>query len=67
MSQEIWYYLIAYVVGTAFGMYVIFSTHGTLIENTISRTIDALIEQGFLKSTINENGDIELVKLSEHD
>ena len=47
--------LLAYAIGTAFGMYWKF-------QNVIGSTIDSLIENGYLKHRRDANGEIEILK-----
>ena len=50
--------LLAYVIGTLFGMNLSF-------KGAIGRTIDSLIENGYLKHRKNANGEIEILKHNE--
>lgn len=50
--------LLAYTVGTGFGMWLNF-------QSVIAKTIDSLIEGGYLKHRKGANGDIEILKYNE--
>ena len=50
--------LLAYVVGTLFGLYV--KQH-----RAIEATIDSLIEKGYLKHRRDANGEIQILKHNE--
>lgn len=56
-----WLFL-AYVVGTLFGMYVGWQAFG---QKIVEMTIDSLIENGFLKTRENADGEIEILKHNE--
>lgn len=50
--------LIAYVVGTAFGLF----TQNFRGQWIVEKTIDNLIENGYLKHRKDANGEIEILK-----
>lgn len=50
--------LFAYAVGTAFGMWLNF-------RNVIAKTIDSLIENGYLRHRKKADGEIEILKYNE--
>ena len=50
--------LLAYVIGTGFGMWLKF-------QKVIGLTIDSLIDNGYLKHRKDSNGDIEILKINE--
>jgi len=50
--------LLAYAVGTAFGLYVNF-------QRAVGSTIDSLLENGYLKHRKNADGEIEILKHNE--
>ena len=50
--------LLAYVIGTGFGMFVNF-------QRVIETTIDSLIENGYLKTRQKSDGEIEILKYNE--
>jgi len=58
MIPDYGWLLLAYVVGTAFGMWVSF-------QNAIGKTIDSLIEQGYLKTRKKGDGEVEILKYNE--
>jgi hypothetical protein len=59
MENLTFWVLGAYVMGTVMG-YLFFKTETTTI---VESTIDSLIENGYLKSRTNENGEVELLKI----
>lgn len=61
-SEVISWLLIVAIVFTAYGMWVGFKK-GAL--DAAEATIDVLIENGFIKSRTNENGEVELLKYNE--
>lgn len=58
MIPDYGWLLLAYVAGTAFGMWASF-------QNAIAKTIDALIDQGYLKTRKKSDGEIEILKYNE--
>ena len=56
--------LVVYMTGTAFG-WMFGVSFGA--KRTAEITIDTLIEDGFLKSELDENGNVILVPLAEDD
>jgi len=50
--------LLAYTAGTAFGMWLKF-------YHVIDRTIDSLVDNGYLKHRRNSKGEIEILKINE--
>lgn len=54
--------LTAYAVGTGFG-YVIGKIAS--VRDAAELTIDSLIESGYLKHRIDENGDVQILKHNE--
>lgn len=50
--------LFAYVIGTLFGLW-----HRQ--KGTVEKTIDSLIEKGYLKHRKDANGNIEILKYNE--
>jgi len=59
--EPIYWYVIAYVIGTGFGY---FAGRKIGVANGVLVTITMLIENGFLKTRQDENGDIDLIKLT---
>lgn len=57
--------LIAYTVGTLFGRSSIKSKYELDTGKIIEATIDRLIQDGYVKSKKNENGEVELIKYNE--
>jgi hypothetical protein len=57
MEQEI-FILLAYVIGTVFGLMIKF--HGATVV-----VIESLIEDGFLKTRENKEGEIEVIRYNE--
>ena len=61
MSIETVFIFVAYVAGTAMGLFFARDK----IKKTIEETIDQLIDQGFLKAEKNANGDLDIKKWNE--
>ena len=59
--EPVYWYAIAYTVGTIFGFWI-GSRYG--IGKGIAVTLEVLVEGGYVKSRTDENGDLDLLKLS---
>lgn len=57
----IYWFAIAYVLGTAIGWYL---GRSSGLAYGIATTVDLLVANGFLKTTKDENGDLDIVKLT---
>jgi len=60
MESIAWYGL-AYLIGTIFGLYV-GRNHG--ISKGILITLETLVNEGYLKTRKDSNGDLDLMKLT---
>jgi len=58
--EPIYWYAIAYIVGTGMGYYF----GRTSVDQVVSATITTLIESGYVKTREDANGDLDLVKLT---
>jgi hypothetical protein len=58
MSTGAGWIILAYIVGTAFGMWIKF-------QMVIEYLVEGLIEGGFLKTRENADGEIEILKHNE--
>ena len=56
----IYWYALAYAVGTGMGYYF----GRTSVDQVVSATIATLIESGYVKTREDANGDLDLVKLT---
>jgi len=59
--ESIYWFGLAYLVGTGFGFWI-GSRYG--IGKGIAVTLEVLVEGGYVKSRTDENGDLDLLKLS---
>lgn len=62
MDDNTLWFLLAYAVGTGFG-YVMGKIAS--VRDAAGLTIDTLIEGGYLKHRIDENGDVQILKYNE--
>ena len=53
---------IAYILGTAFGLYVGFSSNH---KRVVEKTIDNLINQKYIKTKQLSNGEVEILRYDE--
>ena len=58
--EPIYWYALAYAVGTGMGYYF----GRTSVDQVVSATLATLIESGYVKTRENANGDLDLVKLT---
>lgn len=54
--------LVAYATGTGFGLFISWHQFG---ERIVESTIDSLIDNGFLRTRKDANGQIEILKYNE--
>ena len=64
MTEEYTWLLIAYTVGTIFGLWVGFKIEANRI---VEMTIDSLIAQGFLKTREDEKGEVEIIPFNDQE
>lgn len=62
--ESIYWFGLAYLVGTVFGLYV-GSRYG--ISKGILVTLETLVEGGYVKTRTNEDGEMDLLKLTLED
>lgn len=62
MFEVEWSMIVFYVVGTVFGLWV---GRKMQVDDVVDRTLEVLIENNFVKHTIDENGEIELIPLDD--
>mgnify|MGYP000040900082 CR=1 FL=1 len=62
--ESIYWFGLAYLVGTVFGLYV-GSRYG--IGKGILVTLETLVEGGYVKTRTNEDGEMDLLKLTLED
>ena len=53
---------IAYILGTAFGLYVGFSSNH---KRVVEKTVDNLINQKYIKTKQLPNGEVEILRFDE--
>lgn len=63
-SIHLWIF-IAYAAGTMFGRFAFMSKFNVDTSKIIEATIDRLIQDGYIKSRKDKNGEIELVRYNE--
>lgn len=62
MFEVEWSMIVFYVVGTVFGLW---AGRKMQVDDVVDRTLEVLIENNFVKHTIDENGEIELIPLDD--
>ena len=62
MNEMILWLFLAYVAGSLVTWYLVWK-HNSI--TTINLTIDSLIDQGYLRSRIDNNGEVVLLKYNE--
>jgi hypothetical protein len=61
--ESIYWFGLAYLVGTGFGFWI-GRNYG--IAQGITVTLDTLVDGGYLKTRIDNDGEVDLVKLDEN-
>jgi len=62
MSNDLLWFMLAYTVGTGFGWYLGFSRS---VKDSATLVVDKLIEDGYLRTRKDADGNLQILKLDE--